>query len=78
MVAFGQKLLHSGKVVEFRQSGFIRARWLYSGKKVVFGKKWLYSGKIRSLREKVFVFEKKWLNSSKSSCFRAKVVLFGQ
>ena len=58
MVVFGQKLLHSGKVVVFRQSGCIWTRWLYSGKKVVIGKKRLYSGKMCSIRAKVVVFEK--------------------
>ena len=47
LVVFGQSGL-------FWQSGFIRVKWLYSGKVVVFVKKWFYSGK-------VFVFGKNWL-----------------
>ena len=60
MVVFEQKLLYSGKVAVFRQSGSIRVKWLYSdkvvvlGKVVVFGQKWFYLGK-------VYVFGQKWL-----------------
>ena len=53
MVVFRQKLLNSGKVVEFGQ------KWLYSGqsgciwaKVVVLGHKWLYSGKVLVLGQK--------------------------
>ena len=53
MVVFGQKWLYSGesgsilaKVVEIDKSGCNRAKWLYSGKVVVFGQKLLYSGKV--------------------------------
>ena len=48
MVVFGLKRLYSGK----KRS--IRAKWLYSGKMVVFGK----SGCIQA---KVVVFWQKWL-----------------
>ena len=84
MVVFGQNGFYSDKVivfvqtfVVFGQSGRIRARWLYSGKVVVFGQKWLYSGK-------VVVFRQKWLNSDKvvefeQKCFYSgKVFVFGQ
>ena len=39
------KLLYSGKMDVFGQSGCIQARRLYSRKVVVFGQKWLYWGK---------------------------------
>ena len=46
VVVFGQKRLYSGKsaciraiLVVFMQSGSIRAKWLYSGKVVAFGRK---------------------------------------
>ena len=77
-------------MVVFGQSGYIRAKWLYSGKVVVFGKvdvfeqqfvvigkEWLYSGKSRCNRAN-------WLHSGKvvlfgqGGCFRGKVFLFGQ
>ena len=55
------------------QGGCIRAKWLYSGKVVVFGQYLYYSGR-------VVVFGKKWLYSCKvvvflqSGCNREKVV----
>ena len=36
VVVFGQEWFNSSKVVVFGQSGCIRAKWLYSGKLVVF------------------------------------------
>ena len=51
MVVFGQKLLYSGKVVVFRQTGCIWANVVVFGKVFVFGQsgcirsKWLYLGK---------------------------------
>ena len=51
-------------MVVFGQSGCIRAKWLYSGKVVVFGEN-------NSIQEKVVVF-------GQSGCIGAKVVLFGQ
>ena len=62
----------------FRQSGCIRAKWLYSGKDccvrakvVVVGQNWLYSGKICCIRDKIFVFLQK-------GSIWAKPVVFGQ
>ena len=52
------------KVVFFLQSGCFWAKWLYSGKVVVFGES-------NSIQEKVVVF-------GQSGCIRVKVVLFGQ
>ena len=65
-------------MVVFLQSGFIRAKLLYSGKSgcirvrvVVFGKKWLYSSKSGCNRAKLLFWGKR-------GCFRVKVVVFGQ
>ena len=65
MVVFGQKLLYSGKVVVFGQSGCIRAIV------VVFGQKLLYSGKIGCIRAKKVVL-------GQSGLIRSKVVVFQQ
>ena len=44
VVVIGKKLLYSKKVVVYGQSGFIRAKWLYSVKVGdVFGSEWLSS-----------------------------------
>ena len=40
------------------QSGCIQAKWLYSGKVVVFWQKWLYSGKIVRLGNSGCIREK--------------------
>ena len=64
-------------MVVFGKRGCIRAKWLYSGKVVVFGQ----SG---CTRETAVVFEQsgcirvKWLYSVKSWCVRAKLVVLGQ
>ena len=58
-------------MVVYVESGFVRKKWLYSGKFFVFGQKLLYLGKIGCIRDKVVVFGKRWLHS-------VKVVLFGQ
>ena len=39
MVVFEQNLLYFVKMVVFGKSGCILAKWLYSGKVVIFGKK---------------------------------------
>ena len=52
-------------MVVFGQSGCIRAKWLYSGKMVIFF-------------AKVVVFVQKRLYLRKSGCFLAKVAVFGQ
>ena len=54
------------------QSGFVRAKWLYSSKVVVFGQKLFYSGKSGCSGAKVVVFGQKWLYSGKSCFIRAK------
>ena len=41
------------------QTGCIRAKWMYSGKVVVFGQKWMYLGKSGCIGVKVVVIEKK-------------------
>ena len=70
MVVFGQKFIFSGKsgyiraLWLFEQDCYIRAKWLYSGKVVVFGQKWFDLGESGCIRAK-------WLYSD-------KVVLFGQ
>ena len=67
MVVFRQKWLCWGKsgcirakVVVFKQIGYIREKWVYSGKVVVFGQKWLYSDKSACIRKKVVVFAEKF------------------
>ena len=81
MVVFGLGGCISSKVVVFVQSGFIRKKWLYSGKVVVFGQKLLYLGKNGCIRDKVVVFgqsgciRSKWLYLGKSCLIRAKVVV---
>ena len=45
-------------MVVIEQIGCVRAKWVYSGKLVVFGQKWLYSRKRGCIREKVDVFGK--------------------
>ena len=62
ILLFGHKWLYSGIVVVFEQTGYIRVRWLTSGKSYIRAK-WLYSGKLA-------VFGQKWLYSG-------VVVLFG-
>ena len=53
------------------QGGYIRAKVVVIGKKVVvFGQNWLYWGR-------AVVFEQKWLYSGKSGSVRTKVVVFG-
>ena len=73
MVVIVQKYLYSD------ESGCIWARWLSSGKVVVFGKKWLYSGKgvvFRQsccVREKFVVIGQKWLYSGKIGSIRVYI-----
>ena len=43
-------------MVVFGQGGRIVAKWLYSGKVILFGQKWLCSGKSGCIREKVVLF----------------------
>ena len=45
VVKLGQKLLYSGKMVLFGQSGCFREVGCFWAKVVVFGQKWLYSVK---------------------------------
>ena len=54
-----------------RKRGNILAKWLYSGKVVVYGQ----SGCIRA---KVDVFGQKWLYFGKSSCIREKKFYSGK
>ena len=53
------------------KSGCMRAKSLYSGKVVVFGRKFLYLAISGCIRAKVVVF-------GESGCIWAKVVVFGQ
>ena len=78
MVVIGQTLLYTGKMVLFRQSGCILARWLYLGKRgcirakvVVFGLLMLYSGNL-------FYLVKSGCVRGKSGCIGAKLFVFGQ
>ena len=84
MVLFGQKWLHSGKVV------VIARKWLLSGKVFLFGQKLLSSGNRAYIRANAVVFVQggciwaKWLCSCRvvlfgqGGCSRAKVVVLGQ
>ena len=65
VVVLVQKLLY---LVE---SGYVREKWYYSGKVVVFGQTLFYTDRSGSIRAKVVVF-------GQSSCIRAKVVVIGQ
>ena len=47
-----EKLLYSNKSGITPESSCIWAKWLYSGKLVVFGQKWLYSGKTGFIQAK--------------------------
>ena len=58
-------------MVIFGISACIRAKWLYSGKVVVFRQKLLYSAK-------VVVYWRNWFYSGKNGCIKAKVIVFGQ
>ena len=51
-MVFGQSGCVRSKVVVFVKIGYMRARWFYSGKNVVFGQMWLYSGKSGSVGAK--------------------------
>ena len=48
-------------MVVFGESGFVRAKLLYSGKSSCIHAKWLYSGKSGCIPAKVGVNEEKWL-----------------
>ena len=63
-------------MVVFEQIGCIRAKWLYWGKVVVFGKKLLYSGKSGCIRENWLYLVKKWLYLCKSGCICTRLILF--
>ena len=84
MVVFGQSScnranwLSSGRVVVVRQSEYICARWLYSGKRGINQARWLYSDKNSCIWEKVVVFVQKWLYSGKVVVIGKKLLLFGQ
>ena len=65
MVLLEQKWFYSGK------SGFIRTRWLFSGKMVLFE----INGCIGT---KMVDSEQKWLYSGKRGCIQAEVVVLGQ
>ena len=51
-------------MVVFGKGGFIRTKWLYSGKGVVLGQMVVFGKKV--------VFRQKWLYSGKNGCIRAK------
>ena len=59
-------------MVVFLQSSRVPAKWLYSGKVVVFGQRLLYSGKSGSIRAKLVVFGKNMLYSGQNVCILAK------
>ena len=71
MVVLGQKWLYSGKVVVFRQSGYIWAGV------VAFEQNCLYLGKSGCIRAKMVVFGQKWLYSC-TFVYAGKVVVVGQ
>ena len=58
-------------MVVFGQSGCIGAKWLNSGKVIVFRQKGLYSGKSGFYSGKVFVF-------GQNGCIREKLVVILQ
>ena len=89
-VVFRQKLFYFGKsdcirekVVVFLQKGYIRAKWLYSGKVVVLGKncciraKLFLSGKSCCIREKLG-YSGKMVVFCQKSLYSGKVVVFGR
>ena len=57
-------------MVEFGQSGCVRARQLYISKLVVLGQNWLYSEKV--------VFNGQNCCIPENGCIRLKVVVFGK
>ena len=71
MVVFLQKWLYSSISCCIRESGFILAKWLFSGKRGFILPKWLQLGKRSCIRANMDVF--------RQSCrFRIKVVIFEQ
>ena len=64
--------------------GSIRAKWLFLGKVVVFGRKCFFCGQSGCIRETIVLFPAKWLYLGKvvvfvqGGCYRGKVVLFGK
>ena len=84
MVVFRQSGCILVEMVVVGPGGCIRAKLLYWGKLVVFGKKvvlfgqkWLYSEKNGSVRAKVVVFREKRGVFGQSACDRSKVVVIG-
>ena len=72
MVVFGQRGSIRAKVIFYSgKSGFIRTRWLFSGKMVLFEKN-------GCIGKKMVVFGQKWLYSGKRGCIQAEVVVLGQ
>ena len=71
-------------MVEFGQSGCIRAKVVVSCKVVLIGQRWLSSSKscfIRAIRMylgKNGYIRSRWFYSGKSGSIQAKVVVFGQ
>ena len=65
-------------MVVILQSSRVPAKWLYSGKVVVFGQRFLYSGKSGCIRAKVVVVGQNWLYSEKICCIRDKIFVFLQ
>ena len=80
---FGQRGCISGKVVVFRQSGCIRAKWFYSVKVGFTGQSGCIWAKVVTLRQ-IIVLRQNWLYSAnwfflgKCGCIRAKQLYSGK
>ena len=70
MLYSGKSVCIRARVVVFQQSGYIRIKWLYSGKLVILGQMCSYSGKY-VVFGKVVVF-------GQSGCSLEKVVVIRQ
>ena len=64
-------------MVVIGQVGCIRAKWLYSGKMVIFSQKWLSSFKTCCIWAN-WLYSGNVLVFGHGGCFWAKVVVFGQ
>ena len=64
-------------MIDFLQGGSTRSKWLNWGKSCCIRAKWLYSGKVVVFGQKGCI-RQKWLYSGKRRFIRTKVVIFGQ
>ena len=75
-IIFG-KVVVFGKMVEFMQTGCIRAKVFVFGQNGFILAKWFYSEKSGCIRAKVVVFGKQWAFFGQKLFYSGKVVLFG-